>query len=132
MEKTLVFDMDGTIADLYGVEGWLDMLRDSNPTPYAIAKPLYDMEMLNALLIIFKGMGWRIVVTTWLSMGSTPEYDAQVRGAKISWLDKMGFEYDEIHGLIAFVEVVEAVGLVFFFHLLAQLIGQLGFFLSLC
>ena len=97
MDKTLVFDMDGTIADLYGVEGWLDMLRGSNPTPYAIAKPLYNMEMLNALLTIFKGMGWRIVVTTWLSMGSTPEYDAQVREAKIEWLDKMGFDYDEIH-----------------------------------
>lgn len=23
MEKYLVFDMDGTIADLYGVDGWL-------------------------------------------------------------------------------------------------------------
>ena len=49
MEKTLVFDMDGTIADLYGVEGWLDMLRGEDATPYAIANPLYDMEMLNAI-----------------------------------------------------------------------------------
>ena len=24
--KALVFDMDGTIADLYGVEGWKEML----------------------------------------------------------------------------------------------------------
>lgn len=97
MEKTLVFDMDGTIADLYGVEGWLDMLRGSNPTPYEIAEPLYDMEILNAILTIFRGMGWRIVVTTWLSMGSTPEYDHMVRNAKLDWLDKVGFVYDEIH-----------------------------------
>ena len=29
--KTLVFDMDGTIADLYGVKGWLKMLRAEDP-----------------------------------------------------------------------------------------------------
>ena len=33
MNKTLVFDMDGTIADLYGVEGWLEMLRAEDETP---------------------------------------------------------------------------------------------------
>ena len=97
MEKVLVFDMDGTIADLYGVNGWLEMLRGEDATPYAIAKPLYNMEMLNTILDFFKGMGWKIVVTTWLAMGASKEYDHKVREAKIEWLDKMGFEYDEIH-----------------------------------
>ena len=27
------FDMDGTIANLYGVENWLPMLRAYDPTP---------------------------------------------------------------------------------------------------
>ena len=31
MNKTLVFDMDGTIANFYGVVGWLDYLKESNP-----------------------------------------------------------------------------------------------------
>lgn len=97
MNKTLVFDMDGTIADLYGVDGWLDMLRNENPTPYEVAEPLYDMRALNSILTIFRIMGWRIVVTTWLSKGSTPEYDHMVRNAKLDWLDKVGFVYDEIH-----------------------------------
>lgn len=95
--KTLVFDMDGTIADLYGVDGWLEMLRSEDATPYKIANPIFDMDLLNLLLRTLRLMGWRIVVTTWLSMGSTREYDALVREAKIAWLDKMGFEYDEIH-----------------------------------
>lgn len=97
MEKTLVFDMDGTIADLYGVDNWLNDLRAENPRPYEVAKPIYDMDILNALLMIFKAMGWKIVVTTWLAMGSTKEYDALVREAKIAWLEKYDFPYDEIH-----------------------------------
>lgn len=96
-EKVLVFDMDGTIADLYGVDGWLEMLRSEDATPYRVAKPLYDMDTLNLTLRTLRLLGWRIVVTTWLSMGSTKSYDALVREAKIEWLDKMGFEYDEIH-----------------------------------
>ena len=28
--KVIVFDMDGTIADLYGVDGWLKDLRAEN------------------------------------------------------------------------------------------------------
>ena len=97
MNKTLVFDMDGTIADLYGVENWLEDLRASNPRPYRVAKPLYDMELLNTLISILRGNGWRIVVTTWLSKGSTKEYDRLVREAKLEWLDRYNFPYDEIH-----------------------------------
>jgi hypothetical protein len=97
MNKTLVFDMDGTIADLYGVENWLDDLRSENPRPYRVAKPMYEMEALNAVLEVFKAMGWRIVVTTWLAKGSTKSYDNLVRETKIAWLDEYNFPYDEIH-----------------------------------
>jgi hypothetical protein len=96
-EKMLVFDMDGTIADLYGVEGWLEDLRAEDTRPYDIAKPLYDMDTLNELLGILKDMGWKVVVTTWLAKNSTKEYKEKVRYAKIEWLKKMGFPYDEIH-----------------------------------
>ena len=97
MNKMLVFDMDGTIADLYGVEGWLEMLRAEDATPYMVAKPLYDMDTLNVILNILKAEGWKIAVTTWLAKGSSKAYDAKVREAKIEWLDKINFPYDEIH-----------------------------------
>ena len=97
MNKTLVFDMDGTIANLYGVENWLDDLRAENPRPYVDAEPMYNMLVLNGILDAFKELGWRIVVTTWLSKGSTPAYDALVREAKIEWLARYDFPYDEIH-----------------------------------
>lgn len=97
MEKTLVFDMDGTIADLYGVENWLEDLRAENPRPYEIAKPLYNMPILNDIIRLLKIQGWRIVVTTWLAKGATKKYDALVREAKLAWLEKYNFPYDEIH-----------------------------------
>jgi len=97
MNKTLVFDMDGTIADLYGVNGWLEDLRAENPRPYEVARPLYNMEVLNAILDLLKAQGWRIAVTTWLAKNSSATYDEMVRKAKIEWLKKYNFNYDEIH-----------------------------------
>ena len=97
MNKMIVFDMDGTIADLYGVEGWLADLMAENPRPYEIAEPLYDITDLNKVLTALKADGWTIAITTWLSKGSTKEYDNKVRQAKIEWLEKQGFIYDEIH-----------------------------------
>lgn len=95
--KTLVFDMDGTIADLCGVDNWLSDLRSENPRPYELAKPMYSMDFLNGLLEYFKMLGWRIVVTTWLAKNASKEYDEVVRKAKIEWLKKYEFPYDEIH-----------------------------------
>lgn len=97
MNKILVFDMDGTIADLYGVADWLKLLRSENPEPYIIAKPMYKMEILVNLLNQFKSQGWKIVVTSWLSKGSSKEYDKKVRKAKKEWLEKNNFPFDEIH-----------------------------------
>lgn len=97
MNKTLVFDMDGTIADFYGVEGWLDDLMNSNPRPYIEAKPLYNTEILNYTLNTLKALGWKIVITSWLAKSSTREYDEKVRQAKREWLAKYEFPYDEIH-----------------------------------
>lgn len=97
MTKMLVFDMDGTIADLYGVNGWLEMLRAYDETPYRVAKPMYDMMILNELLRQLQRMGYKVAVTTWLSKESTKEYDEKVRKAKLEWLAKYNFPYDEIH-----------------------------------
>jgi hypothetical protein len=97
MNRTLVFDMDGTIANLYGVVGWLDDLRSYNPRPYEVAKPMYDMDILVTVLNLLKAQGWRVAVTSWLSKDSTKEYDTMVRKAKRDWLEKYDFPFDEIH-----------------------------------
>lgn len=96
-DKILVFDMDGTIVNLYGVEGWLADLRNYNVRPYVEATPLCDMDFLADILNTFKDCGWKVVVTTWLSKESTKEYDMEVRKAKKEWLARYNFPYDEIH-----------------------------------
>ena len=96
-EKVLVFDMDGTIANLYGVIGWLEDLRNNNPRPYIEAEPMYDMEVLVAVLLALKSLGWKIAVTSWLPKESTKAYDELVRIAKRDWLKKYNFPADEIH-----------------------------------
>lgn len=91
-------DMDGTIADLYGVENWLPMLRASNPTPYAIAKPLVNMAVLARLLNNRQKQGFKICVVSALSKDSTIEYDMAVKQAKVAWLKKHlpSVQFDEI------------------------------------
>ena len=96
-EKILVFDMDGTLADFYGVNGWLEYLNESNPTPYIIAEPLYDMVVLTSVLNILKAKGWKIIVTSWLAKDSTKDFDKEVRQAKRNWLEEYNFPFDEIH-----------------------------------
>lgn len=95
--KMLVFDMDGTIADLYGVNGWLPMLRSENPYPYYMANPMWDMVQLVDLLNEFRAQGGIVAVVSWLSMGSSEEYKEAVRIAKREWLADYEFPYDEIH-----------------------------------
>lgn len=95
--RTIVFDMDGTIANFYGVDGWLDYLKAEDTTPYEIAKPLYDMDYLGLLLLMLKTDGWKVVVTTWLAKDGTKEYNDRTRKAKLDWLAKYNFPYDEIH-----------------------------------
>ena len=101
MNKILVFDMDGTIADLYGVENWLEDLRSENARPYEVAKAIYDKMVLNEILGMLKAQGWRIVVTTWLAKDSTEYYKNLVRQAKLQWLAEQEFPFDEIH-LVAY------------------------------
>ena len=97
MNKTIVFDMDGTIANLYGVDGWLADLRAERTRPYDEAEPMYDMDELNRILMELKIKGWKVAVTTWLAKDARKEYDKAVRKAKLAWLAKYGFPYDEIH-----------------------------------
>ena len=97
--SVLVFDMDGTLADFYEVPNWLEKIRAFDASPYRDALPIYDMAFMSKVVLALKEAGWRIVVTTALSKVTTPEYDEQVTAAKLEWLAKYEFPYDEFHAV---------------------------------
>ena len=97
MNKRIVFDMDGTIADFYGVQNWLEYLENSDITPYEKAKPLYNIDELNNILYQLKRQGYIIVITSWLPKDGNKDFNNATRKAKREWLDKNNFPYDEIH-----------------------------------
>ena len=99
MTKTIYFDMDGTIANLYGVDGWLDMLIANDETPYTIAKPLVKMNVLARVLNNLIRKGWTVGVISWLAKNSNSEYDEKVTNAKMNWLNThlKSVKFDEIH-----------------------------------
>jgi hypothetical protein len=85
---TIWFDMDGTIANLYGVDGWLDMLRAYDPKPYAEAEVMLNMSTLARYLHKVQEAGISIGIISWLSKCSIPSYDEAVEEAKLTWLKK--------------------------------------------
>jgi 5'(3')-deoxyribonucleotidase len=98
-KPTIYFDMDGTIADLYGIPNWLDRIHASDPSPYAEAQPLVDIEQLITYINRTKEMGFCIGIISWLPKDSTFEYDRLVENAKREWLEKNlpSVSFDEIH-----------------------------------
>ena len=88
--KWIWFDMDGTIADLYGVDGWLEDLIAHDTRPYAEAKDLYSVLDLLEVMIELKMKGYKLGVISWGSKENNREFDRAVEIVKKGWLyDRM-------------------------------------------
>lgn len=88
MKKEIWFDMDGTIANLYGVDNWLEYLINEETKPYEIAKPLMNMNSLARVLNRLTKNGYSVNIISWTSKGGTEEYNARVTEVKKEWLKK--------------------------------------------
>ena len=66
---TIALDMDGTIADLYGVRDWLEMLESENASPYLDAAPMCDTKRLDSLIRAYKDAGGHVCVVSWCAKG---------------------------------------------------------------
>lgn len=103
MSKAIYFDMDGTLANLYGVDDWLTKLRTYDATPYTEATVLLNMQALAHRLNKLQENGYTIGIISWLSKESTTAYDKAVAEAKLAWLNKHlnSVKWDEVH-LVAY------------------------------
>ena len=95
----ICFDMDGTIANLYGVEGWLENLIAEDVRPYREAEVLLNMNSLARVLNRLQREGNEIVVISWLSKCGSDNYNNAVTETKKAWLKKHlgSVKFDEIN-----------------------------------
>lgn len=99
MKKTIFFDMDGTIANFYGVEGWLESLMKADTMPYEMARPLFNFSLFARLLHKVQANGYDIAIISWTSKGGNQEFNERIATAKLEWLDKHlpSVEWNEIN-----------------------------------
>ena len=97
--KAIYFDMDGTIANLYAVENWLEDLQNKKTRPYEQAKVMLKMNVLARLLNRLQKEGYIIGIVSWLAKNSTQEYNERVTQAKVNWLQKHlpSVHWNEVH-----------------------------------
>ena len=98
MTKAIYFDMDGTIANFYGVDGWLNDLINERTRPYAQARPLVNMNVLARRLNNLQKKGFKIGIVSWLSKSGTESFNKAVTETKLAWLSKHlhSVKWDEI------------------------------------
>lgn len=99
MARTIFFDMDGTIADLYSVDGWLNSIINKDVKPYREAKVMHNMQALARILNRLQVQGNRVAIISWLAKNSTADYNERVAQTKREWLNKhlASVHFDEVH-----------------------------------
>lgn len=85
MKKIKVYlDMDGTIANLYTIDQWLEKLQNENPTVFLECAQLVTQEQL---LKVFPQEQFEIVILSMTPKNCTNEYHKQVIDQKNQWLN---------------------------------------------
>ena len=84
MKKINVYlDMDGTIADLYGIENWLPRLRAEDGEIFKECAPLITEE---ELLARFPSEKYDIRILTMTPKDCSDAYHENVKAQKMEWL----------------------------------------------
>lgn len=98
MAHEIWFDMDGTIANLYAVEGWLDAIISENTFPYDHASTMLNFSLFARLLNRLQDKGYKIGIISWTAKGGSEMYNLAVETAKRAWLARHlpSVEWDEI------------------------------------
>jgi 5'(3')-deoxyribonucleotidase len=90
--KTIYFDMDGTLAGLFFVKDFQKKLSNGDVSPYLEARPLYNVEEMTEVITQLKNKGYKIGVISYVS--TTPR---EARKAKKEWLKRYFPFATEVH-----------------------------------
>lgn len=86
MKKEIWFDMDGTIANLYAVENWLESLQNEDARPYLNAATMLNFSWLARMIHKLQAQGWRVGIISWTSKNGSEAYNMTVEVIKRLWL----------------------------------------------
>ncbi len=97
--RAIYFDMDGTIADLYGQKDWLECLIKEYTKPYREARPIIDMRRLSYEINRLQNLGYVVGIVSWGSKDGTNDFLLRTEKAKMGWLSRHlgSVNWDEIH-----------------------------------
>lgn len=85
MKKQKVYlDMDGTIANLYGIDNWLERLRKEDTTIFLECNPLISEK---DLLKVFPPKSHEIIILSMTPLNCSKSYHENVITQKNKWLD---------------------------------------------
>ena len=99
MGKTIYFDMDGTLYDLYGCAHWLEKLETENVEVYREGAPLHNLAALARKLNSMRRNGFNIGVISWTSKNGSEKFNREVEEVKREWLARHlpSVQFNEIH-----------------------------------
>lgn len=88
MAKTVWFDMDGTLYDLYNIPGWLELLQLEEPGIFQHGQPMYNSFFIRQAILALIAHGWQVGVITWAPKGVAEEepFFIETKRAKQEWL----------------------------------------------
>lgn len=82
----IYFDLDGTLADFYSVDNWLQKILENDSSPYREARPLHNFSYLAKLMHKCQKKGIEFSIISWGSKNSTENFLAAVADEKRKWL----------------------------------------------
>lgn len=87
MSKVIMFDMDGTVYDLYGQENWLGRLESNDVSVYADGAPLVNLRELEKVCKALIEKGYEIGVITWLAKNGSDKFNRNTTLTKRMWIE---------------------------------------------
>jgi hypothetical protein len=87
-QTSINFDLDGTIYDLYNVDGWLDGCRNGVNGIFLNGNALVDLEELEKVCLALQRKGYEINIITWTPMTDNKNAIDVCLNDKMAWLKK--------------------------------------------
>jgi FMN phosphatase YigB (HAD superfamily) len=85
--KKIIFDLDGTLYDLYSIPDWEKKLRQEKENIFLEGKTFLNDDFYE-IIEELRNLGFTFDVATWLPMFATKQYEEKCKKEKEQWIRK--------------------------------------------